>query len=123
MTYRSKPIVIVSESSGPRGPRGSDYFIETTGMSKEDIVDQLFEFAKYAKATPGVFFLLTPIGRNAGYTVEVIAELFDRVFFTRNVFLPANIVYQIEDNQFGGNIELSEAVPKTEQLGLWDNNS
>jgi hypothetical protein len=120
MTFRSKPIVTVYESGGPRGPQDSVYLIETTGVTRDEILEQLREFARHAKANPNVLFLLTPIGRDAGYTLEVIAQLFDDVIFTKNVFIPANVMYQIEDNQFGGNIDLAEMAQYSRQLGLWE---
>lgn len=122
MTSRSnQKIVIVDESSGPRGAHGSHYFIETSNVTRDEVLEQLREFADYAKANKGVLFLLKNVGREAGYTLEVIAELFDDVVFSKNVYVSAQVMYQIEDNEFGGTIDLAEKIQAApEQLGLWD---
>lgn len=79
-----------------RGMQGNSYAIATLNKNFErlplvDIQKQLHELSQYAKQTPDMEYLLTPIGTGiAGFPIERIKQILPKESLAKNIKLVGN---------------------------------
>lgn len=79
------------------GLQGQTYGIPTMHGGPDKIKPYVDEFIAFAKAHPGMKFLVTPVGCGiAGFTAADIAPLFAGAEEVENVWLPASFLNVIE---------------------------